>query len=55
MPLSKLTRGSWVAVGAGTLAVACGTAFAGVQYANRVAVSGMTPAPDAAVATTRPL
>ena len=55
MPLSKLTRGSWVAVGAGTLAVACGTAFAGVQYANRVAVSGMTPAPDATVATTRPL
>lgn len=55
MPLSKLTRGSWVAVGAGTLAIACGTAFAGVQYANRVAVNGLTPPPESAVATTRPL
>jgi lipoprotein-anchoring transpeptidase ErfK/SrfK len=44
-----------VVVGAGALAVACGTAFAGAQFANRVEVSEVVPAPDSAVATARPL
>jgi lipoprotein-anchoring transpeptidase ErfK/SrfK len=44
-----------VAVGAGALAIASGTAFAGVQYANRVEVAAQIPAPDSAVATSRPL
>lgn len=44
-----------MAVGAGALAVACGSAFAGVQYANRVELGGISPAPGSAVATVRPL
>jgi lipoprotein-anchoring transpeptidase ErfK/SrfK len=53
--VSGVTRGGWVAVGAGALAVASGSAFAGVQYANRVEVGAQVPAPDSAVATSRPL
>lgn len=55
MTVSGLTRGGWVAVGAGALAVASGSAFAGVQYANRVEVAAQVPAPGSAVATSRPL
>jgi len=50
-----MTRGGWVAVGAGALALASGSAFAGVQYANRVEVAAQVPAPGSAVATSRPL
>jgi len=53
--VSGLTRGTWVAVGVGALALACGSAFAGVQYANRVEVQDISPAPGSAVATVRPL
>lgn len=55
MAVSGVTRGGWVAVGAGALAVASGSAFAGVQYANRVEVAEQVPAPDSSVATSRPL
>lgn len=55
MAVYGVTRGGWVAVGAGALAVASGSAFAGVQFANRVEVATQIPAPNSAVATSRPL
>ena len=55
MGLKSVSRSGWVAVGAGALAVASGSAFAGQQYVNRVALNSPVPAPGSAVATARPL
>jgi L,D-transpeptidase catalytic domain/Putative peptidoglycan binding domain len=53
--LKSVSRGGWVAVGAGVLAVASATGFAGEQYVNRVALGGPVPAPGSAIASGRPL
>lgn len=53
--VQRLARGGWVAVGAGVLAVASASAFAGQQFTNRVELGVPFPAPDSAVATARPL
>lgn len=53
--MGGMTRRGWVVLGAGALAVASGSAFAGEQYANRVALGAAVPAPGSAVATPRPL
>ncbi len=53
--VTSVTRGGWVAVGAGALALASGSAFAGQQYANRAELGTPVPAPGSAVATARPL
>ncbi len=50
-----MTRGGWVALGAGALALASGSAFAGEQYVNRAELGLSVPAPGSAVATARPL
>ena len=55
MGVKSVTRGGWVAVGAGALAVASGSAFAGEQYANRVELGTPVPAPGSAIASARPL
>lgn len=50
-----MSKGAWIVVGVGVAALATGSAFAGTQYANRVAVQQVVPAPNDAVATARPL
>ncbi len=50
-----MSRGAWTIAGIGAAAVAAGSAFAGTQYAGRVAVGGQEPQPGGAVASTRPL
>ncbi len=55
MGVKSVSRGGWVALGAGALAIASGSAFAGEQYASRVELGAPIPAPGSAVATARPL
>ncbi len=50
-----MSRNAWAVAGVGVAALATGSAFAGTQYANRVDLAKLEPAPNAAVATTRPL
>ena len=55
MGLAGMTRKGWVATGAGVLALASGSAFAGQQYTSRAEVGALEPAPGSAVASPRPL
>lgn len=50
-----MSRNAWAVAGVGVAALATGSAFAGTQYANRVDLAKLEPAPNSAVATARPL
>lgn len=50
-----MARVGWPVLGVGIAALAAGSAFAGTQYASKASVGGPTPAPGAAVATSKPL
>ncbi len=50
-----MSKSAWTVAGVGVAALASGSAFAGTQYAHRVAIDQLGPAPNSAVASSRPL